>query len=309
MRIVTDHLKASVFLIADGVMPNNKAQGYFLRRLLRRSMVKIQQIKINLRLEELVDDAILIYKTTDYFKDINSQNIKLVIKEENNKFEKTLRDGLKKVGLVSAFDLFQSYGFPKEIIEELYAEKKIEFDKENFEKEKNKHQELSRTASKGMFRGGLADHSEAVTKLHTATHLLHAALRKFVGAHVQQKGSNITSERLRFDFTQNVKLTDSQKQEIEVWINQQISQDLPVTNTTSSLSEAKADEALAFFGEKYGDKVTIYTIGNEKTGIVSKEVCGGPHVARTGGLGLFKLGKEEPVSAGIRRVYAFLEPK
>ena len=309
IRIVTDHLKASVFLIADGVMPNNKAQGYFLRRLLRRSMVKIQQLKINLGLEELVDDAILIYKTTDYFKDINSQNIKLVIKEENNKFEKTLRDGLKKVGLVSAFDLFQSYGFPKEIIEELYAEKKIEFDKENFEKEKDKHQELSRTASKGMFKGGLADHSEAVTKLHTATHLLHAALRKFVGAHVQQKGSNITSERLRFDFTQNVKLTDSQKQEIEVWINQQISQDLPVTNTTSSLSEAKADGALAFFGEKYGDKVTIYTIGNEKTGIVSKEVCGGPHVARTGGLGLFKLGKEEPVSAGIRRVYAFLEPK
>lgn len=309
MRIVTDHLKASVFLIADGVIPNNKAQGYFLRRLLRRSMVKIQQLKINLGLEELVDDAILIYKTTDYFKGINSQDIKQVIKEENNKFEKTLRDGLKKVGLVSAFDLFQSYGFPKEIIEELYAEKKIEFDKGEFDKEKIRHQELSRTASKGMFKGGLANNSEAVTKLHTATHLLHAALRKLVGNHVQQRGSNITADRLRFDFTQNAKLTDSQMREIETWVNRQISEDLPVTKTTASLSDAKTNGALAFFGEKYGEKVTVYSIGNEKTGIVSKEVCGGPHVTRTGSLGLFKLGKEEPVSAGVRRVYAFLTPK
>jgi len=309
MRIVTDHLKASVFLITDGIMPNNKAQGYFLRRLLRRSMVKIQQLKISLRLEELVDDAILIYKTTDYFKNTNSQNIKQVIEEENNKFEKTLRDGLKKVGLVSAFDLFQSYGFPKEIIEELYTEQKIEFDKEMFEKEKIKHQELSRTASKGMFKGGLADHSEEVTKLHTATHLLHAALRKFVGDHVQQKGSNITAERLRFDFIHNSKLTEKEKSDMESWINQQIAKDLPVSCNSVSLIKAKKEGALAFFGEKYAEKVTVYTIGNEKTGIVSKEVCGGPHVARTGCLGLFELGKEETVSAGVRRVYAFLKPK
>ena len=160
-----------------------------------------------------------------------------------------------------------------------------------------------------MFKGGLADHSEAVTKLHTATHLLHAALRKFVGIHVQQKGSNITAERLRFDFTQNAKLADEQKQEIEIWINQQIAKDLPVSCNSVSLIKAKEEGALAFFGEKYGEKVNVYTIGNEKTGIVSKEVCGGPHVARTGVLELFKLGKEETVSAGVRRVYAFLKPK
>ncbi|MBI5356285.1 alanine--tRNA ligase [Candidatus Collierbacteria bacterium] len=309
MRIITDHLKASLFLITDGVMPNNKAQGYFLRRLLRRSMVKIQQLKINLKLEELVDDAILIYKSTDYFKNTDSRNIKRVIAEEGNKFEKTLRDGLKKVGLVSAFDLFQSYGFPKEIIEELCAEKQIMFDKEKFEKEIIKHQELSRTASKGMFKGGLADNSEEVTKLHTATHLLHAALRKFIGTHVQQKGSNINSERLRFDFIHNSKLAEKEKSVIENWINQQITKDLPVSCNAVSLQKAKEEGALAFFGEKYGEKVNVYTIGDEKTGIVSIEVCGGPHVARTGGLGIFKLGKEESVSAGIKRVYAFLKPK
>lgn len=155
----------------------------------------------------------------------------------------------------------------------------------------------------------MIDHSEAVTKLHTATHLLHTALRKFVGTNIQQKGSNITSERLRFDFTQSTRLTDKQKQDIEIWINQQIAEDLPVTRTIDSLSGAKAGGALAFFGEKYGEKVTVYTIGNEKTGIVSQEVCGGPHVTRTGVLGSFKLGKEETVSAGVRRVYAFLKPK
>ncbi len=309
MRIITDHLKASVFLITDGVMPNNKAQGYFLRRLLRRSMMKIQQLKINLKLQELVDDAILIYKSTGYFKNTDSKNIKRVIEEEGNKFEKTLRDGLKKVGLVSAFDLFQSYGFPQEIIEELYVEKNIVFDIEKFDKEKVKHQELSRTASKGMFKGGLADHSEAVTMLHTATHLLHVALRKFVGDHVQQKGSNITAERLRFDFIHNSKLTEKEKSDIENWINQQIAKDLPVSCNAVSLQKAKEEGALAFFGEKYGEKVNVYTIGDEKTGIVSKEVCGGPHVARTGVLGIIKLGTEEPVSAGIRRVYAFLKPK
>lgn len=240
-----------------------------------------------------------------------------IIDGELSKFSKSLDKGLKELNKLpqndlnetKAFNLFQTYGFPFEITAELFLQKGKKINRSKFDAIYRKHQDLSRTTAAKVFKGGLADHSEAVTELHTATHLLHAALRKFVGTHVRQKGSNITAERLRFDFTHSSKLTEKERAEIEKWINQQIFNDLPVAKSTMTLAQAQENGALAFFGEKYGGQVTVYTIGDEKTGIVSTEVCGGPHVARTGGLGLFKLGKEEAVSAGIRRVYAFLEPK
>jgi len=312
-RIIADHLKAAMFIIGAGVEPSNKDRGYILRRLIRRAALQLHLLKIPWsKAQEVIPVFHNIYSSIYPTSIYASQQI---IGTEILKFQTTLERGLrefnklKSVDAKAAFYLFQTYGFPWEMTAELAAETGNRIDKNEFEAEFKRHQELSRATSKGMFKGGLADHSEAVTKLHTATHLLHAALRRFVGIHVQQKGSNITSERLRFDFTQNAKLTDEQKQKIESWINQQIAKDLPVTETTDSLSGAKAGGALAFFGEKYAEKVTVYTIGNEKTGIVSKEVCGGPHVARIGGLGLFKLGKEESVSAGVRRAYAFLSPK
>ncbi|MBI2309766.1 alanine--tRNA ligase [Candidatus Collierbacteria bacterium] len=320
MRIIADHLKAASFLIVDDVYPFNKTRGYILRRLLRRSAVKLYALTDKTpqseMFNEIASNIIQTYQNTDYFDPIiDLPKISSVISEEINKFGKVLAKGIKmiektdSIDAKSAFDLYQSYGFPIELTAELLEQKGQKINLGEFKDEFEKHQNISRTASKGMFKGGLIDHSEAVTKLHTATHLLHTALRKFVGTNIQQKGSNITSERLRFDFTQSTRLTDKQKQDIEIWINQQIAEDLPVTRTIDSLSGAKAGGALAFFGEKYGEKVTVYTIGNEKTGIVSQEVCGGPHVTRTGVLGSFKLGKEETVSAGVRRVYAFLKPK
>ena len=312
IRIIADHIKAATFLIVDKVVPSNKTQGYILRRLLRRAAVKMHSLTGGLTpsFSSIIDRGVLFIYDGIYFdRSKVRETVFQVVDGEMNKFAKTLDEGLKKIDKLSPFDLYQTYGFPPEFTEELFRQKGRSFDKQEFEIKLKQHQELSRTASKGMFKGGLADHSEAVTKLHTTTHLLHAALRKFVGTHVQQKGSNITAQRLRFDFTHNSKLTEKEKSDIETWINQQITKDLPVTNYTASLSEAKAGGALAFFGGKYGGKVTVYTIGNEKTGIVSKEVCGGPHVARTGVLELFKLGKEETVSAGVRRVYAFLKPK
>ena len=323
IRTIADHLKAATFLIKDGVIPSNKLQGYILRRLIRRAAVKMHQLNGGLTpipaFNQICDIVIRLYSDAGiYFNHaVDREKLWPVIEEELTRFSRSLDRGLKEFNKYStdqlnelnAFDLFQSYGFPYEITAELFQQKGKSLDKNKFDRIYQEHQNLSRTTAAKVFKGGLADNSEAVTKLHTVTHLLHAALRKFAGTHVQQKGSNITSERLRFDFTQNAKLTDNQKQDMESWINQQIAKDFPVASNTNSLAEAKAEGALAFFGGKYGEKVTVYTIGNEKTGIVSKEVCGGPHVARTGVLGLFKLGKEETVSAGVRRVYAFLKPK
>jgi alanyl-tRNA synthetase len=312
-RIIADHLKAAVFIIAAGVEPSNKDRGYILRRLIRRAALQLHLLEIPW--SKAQDVIPVFHKIYSSIYPINIYNSQQTIGAEILKFQTTLERGLKEFNKLksidgkTAFCLFQSYGFPWELTAELAQEQRQTINKIDFEKEFKKHQELSRSTSAGMFKGGLADHSETVTKLHTATHLLHAALRKFVGTHVQQKGSNITQERLRFDFTHNSRLTEKERSEIEKWINQQIFSDLPVNKDTTTLVQAKENGALAFFGEKYEGKVTVYTIGNEKTGIVSKEVCGGPHVARTGDLGLFKLGKEETVSAGVRRVYAFLEPK
>jgi len=323
IRIIADHLKAATFLIKDGVTPSNKLQGYILRRLIRRAAVKMHQLNGGLTpipaFNQICDTVVRLYGDAGvYFNQaIDREKIWPVIEEELTRFSKSLDRGLKEFNKYSfdqlnelnAFNLFQSYGFPYEITEELFKQKGGKLEKEIFNQIFEEHRQLSQTTAAKVFKGGLADHSEAVTKLHTSTHLLHAALRKFVGTHVRQKGSNITAERLRFDFTHNSKLTEKEKSDMESWINQQIAKDLPVSCNSVSLIKAKEEGVLAFFGEKYGEKVNVYTIGNEKTGIVSKEVCGGPHVARTGVLELFKLGKEETVSAGVRRVYAFLKPK
>ena len=317
MRIIADHFKGAVFLIAEGLVPSNKTQGYFLRRLLRRTAVKMRQLSEKIipsaGYREIVGTVMRTYDEVGYFdltRDVD--RVSAVVDEEIGKFSKTLERGLKELRRLdhidgtSAFNLYQSYGFPLEITMELVRQQGLTVDRKEFQSEFEKHKELSRTASKGMFRGGLADHSEQVTKLHTATHLLHAALRKFLGDHVQQKGNNITVERLRFDFTHPSKLTKEERQSIEQWVNEQIRKNLSVSMKTVTFEEAKDEGALAFFGERYGNNVNVYSIGDEKTGIVSKEVCGGPHVAVTAQVGQFHLGKEEAVGAGVRRLYATL---
>jgi len=292
IRVMADHLKASVFLIQDGVLPGNKAQGYFLRRLLRRATVKMQQLKLPLEFLPIIKAVFAIYPM--YLKDFNLIN--QTIGEEISKFKKTLDAGLKMVGKISNFDLYQSYGFPKEVIKELQGDK---FDEAEFEREKTQHQNLSRTAGKGMFRGGLQDRSEITTKYHTATHLLHAALRQILGNSVSQKGSNITAERLRFDFSFDRKLSESEIEEIEKLVNQKVVENIPVERLEMQKTKALEMGALAFFPEKYPEITNVYKIGN-----FSMELCGGPHVNSTGEVGKINIFKEESAGAGVRRVYA-----
>ncbi len=310
-RIIADHLKAAMFITNAGVEPSNKDRGYILRRLIRRAALQLHLLEIPWqKAQEIIPVFGQIYSS---IYPINISTSQQTIGTEILKFQTTLQRGLKEFNKLKsidgkiAFDLFQTYGFPWEMTAELAAQTGQKIDKLEFEAEFKRHQELSRTSSKGMFKGGLADHSETVTKLHTATHLLHAALRKFLGNHVQQTGSNITADRLRFDFSHPEKITDDDRQKIEAWVNEQIEKDLPISFKQTTLEEAKNQSALAFFGDRYASQVNIYTIGNNKTGIVSMEVCGGPHVGHTGLLGRFKLGKEENIGGGKRRVYATLE--
>ncbi|MGB6839206.1 MAG: alanine--tRNA ligase [Microgenomates group bacterium] len=301
MRVIADHMRASAALISNDVLPSNKLQGYVLRRLIRRSAIKMRGL--NGKLEN---------------SDLNLSEkgeIIDVIEEEVNRFRKTLEKGLREIdrldhlGGKSAFFLYETYGFPLELTEEIAKEKGQKIDKKVFKKEFEKHKKLSRTASAEMFKGGLADASEEVTQLHTATHLLHAALRKILGKDVQQKGSNITIERLRFDFSHSQKLTENEIKKVENLVNTQIKKDLPVDFEIKSLNVALKEGALAFFGEKYDQKVKIYTIGNPKGEWFSKEVCGGPHVTRTGELGRVRIFKQDKIGSGLMRIYAKVEPK
>ena len=311
MRIIADHLRAGVFLMAGGVEPSNKAQGYVLRRLLRRTAVKMKQLSGTQITEQqflpIVQAVIDSYGETTYLTKINTKDIKDKIGVELLRFTKSLDEGLKiiqKTEVIDgkvAFNLYQTHGFPWELTEEIALEKGQKVDRKVFEEEFKKHQELSRTASAGMFKGGLADHSETVTKYHTATHLLHAALRLILGDHVQQKGSNITNERLRFDFSHPQKLTDEEIYKIEELVNRKIAENLPVTMEVMDLKTAQQSGALGFFRQKYGNQVKVYTIG-----FFSKEICGGPHVNFTGTLGRFKIIKEEAAGAGVRRIYGHL---
>lgn len=307
MRIIADHLKAATFLVVDGVRPDNKAQGYFLRRVLRRAAVKMHQLKGGLTpvpgFQAICRSVMKIYEDTSYF-DYNkdSQIVDGVIDDEMGKFAKTLDKGLKEVGKVSPFDLLQTYGFPPEITEELLKQQGEKLDWGEFERQKQAHQNLSRTSSKGMFKGGLQDQSEITTKYHTATHLLHAALRQVLGTGVQQKGSNITADRLRFDFSHPKKLNEKEIKLVEQLVNEKISENIKVERLEMDKNKALAMGALAFFPEKYPQVTSVYKIAD-----FSLELCGGPHVDSTGQMGKFKIVKEESAGAGVRRVYAKVE--
>ena len=314
IRIMADHLKAATFILGDeiGVIPSNLGQGYVLRRLIRKAIRLGKLIGIQNKFCSRIAEVIIKIYKDEYPELILNKDV--IINELNNeeeRFSKTLELGLKQFEKIAkgkeisgkdAFLLFSSYGFPFEMTEELAKENKLKINKKEFDEEFKKHQELSRTATEGIFKGGLADASYENAKLHTATHLLHAALRKIVGEKVQQKGSNITPERLRFDFSFDRKLTDEEIKKVESLVNEKIKEELSVVKKISSPEEAKAEGALAFFGHKYGDKVSVYDIKG-----FSKEICMGPHVENTKELGRFKIVKEEAVAAGVRRIKAVLE--
>ncbi len=318
MRIIADHLKAAVFLIDDGVMPSNKLQGYILRRLLRRAAVKMRQLSGKL----ISDEFTSMIRIIEAMYDKQNNLVEKIVKDELDRFNKTLEHGLKEIEKIEkidgkiAFDLYQTFGFPYEVTEELFRQKGQSIDREQFRVEFEKHRELSRSASVEMFKGGLADHSEIVTKYHTATHLLHQALRDVLGPEVFQKGSNITSERLRFDFSYDKKMTPEEIKKTEEIINKRIEEDLKVDHMIILLEEAKKMNAIGLFDEKYADKVSIYGMGpnfeldpesldkREREGYYSLEFCGGPHVEHTNVIGKIKIVKEEAISQGIRRIRA-----
>ena len=315
MRIIADHMRTAVFIISDpaGIKPSNTDQGYILRRLIRRAIrhAKKLEIDINSNWEEEIA-KIIISKYEDYYSEVKeNKNIVLeVLKNEKVKFNRTLEKGLREFEKVSskdiddktAFHLYDTFGFPIELTIELAKEKGLNVDVDGFNKRFKEHQELSRTASKGKFKGGLGGQGEKETKYHTATHLLNAALKEVVNKDIHQKGSNITEERLRFDFNCDHKLTDEEKAKVEELVNKWIKEDIPVTKEEMTKDEALKSGAECMFIEKYPDVVTVYKIGD-----FSSELCGGPHVSRTGELGTFKIKKEESSSAGVRRIKAVLE--
>lgn len=315
MRVIADHLRAATFLIADGVLPSNVEQGYVLRRLIRRAVRYARKIKIDQGFSWLVANKVISLMGQDYEELKEKKDlIKEVLDEEEKKFYQLLEKGLREVKKYPVLDgkiafwLYETYGIPLEITEEIAQEKGQVVDHQVFEKEFKKHQEISRKGGKKKFKGGLADHSPEVIKLHTATHLLQASLRLVLGSHIRQLGSNITPERLRFDFNHPRALTEKEISKIEEIVNQKIKENLPVKMKMMTLNEAQEKGALAFFGQKYGEKVKVYQIGpkNKKEKPFSFEVCGGPHVNFTGEIGGVKIVKEESAGAGKRRIYAVL---
>jgi len=307
IRIISDHIKAAVFIMSDdkGILPSNTDQGYVVRRLIRRAVRYGRQIEIkhDLWTKQVANVVIEDYKEVYPELEKNREFILNNLDEEESKFKKTLEKGLIEFEKgTDAFILFSTYGFPIEMTQELAKEKGKKVDIEKFNEQMKKHKELSRTATEGKFKSGLADDSKETKKLHTTAHLLLASLRKVLGDHVIQKGSNITAERLRFDFSHGEKLTDEQKEEVEKLVNEVIKKDLPVKCEEMSLDEAKKQEAMGVFESKYGDKVKVYSIGD-----YSQEICAGPHVERTSQLGHFKIIKEQSSSAGVRRIKAILE--
>ena len=317
-RIVAEHLRASMMVISDGGRPSNIDRGYVLRKLIRRMSRHLNKLQIDLNeLGSLIDLDIDILKEMYPELEKNRETIKQVIIEEKNKFIKTLSHGEREfekyinkakeenktvIDGQTIFKLYETYGFPPEITADLAREEGFTIDNSEFDKLFKEHQEKSRLGSEQKFKGGLAEQNEKTIAYHTATHLLHKALQIVLGEHAKQKGSNITTERLRFDFSHPEKMTKEQLQEVEDIVNEQIKRDLPVTCEEMTLEEAKAAGATGLFENKYGEKVKVYTIGD-----FSKEICGGPHVSHTGELGHFKIKKEESSSAGVRRIKAILE--
>ncbi len=321
-RIVAEHLRASMMIIQDGGLPSNVDRGYILRRLIRRMVRHLRKLQINLNeLGELIDLNIDTLKEMYPELHQNSNKIKSVIIEEKDKFEKTLERGEREFNKIvnrmknegkdtisgqDLFTLYETYGFPPEVTQDLAREAGLKVDTTEFDKLFKEHQEKSRMGSEQKFKGGLAGTGEQEVRYHTATHLLNAALKVILGKDVHQKGSNITPERMRFDFSCDHKLTDEEKKKVEDLVNKWISRGLDVKCEEMKKDDAIKSGAECMFIEKYPDIVTVYSIGNDKE-TVSKELCGGPHVKNTSELGHFKIKKEEASSAGVRRIKAILE--
>ena len=319
MRIIADHIRAIVIIAGDdvGIKPSNTDQGYILRRLIRRTIryAKKLNIDINSDWEQQLAELI-INKYSKYYGELerNRSDILETLKNEKIKFNRTLEHGLKEFEKVVknidgdtinkdiAFRLYDTFGFPIELTEELAGELGLKVNTEGFKQKFAEHQEKSRQGSTGKFKGGLASTGEMETKYHTATHLLNAALKKVLGPHVHQKGSNITAERMRFDFSHPAKMTDEEKKQTEDLVNEYIKMAIPVEKLEMKKEDALKMGAEAMFIDKYGDIVSVYKIGD-----VSLELCGGPHVKNTSELGHFKIKKEEASSAGVRRIKAILE--
>lgn len=319
MRIIADHTRTAVFILGDdnGVTPSNCDQGYVLRRLIRRAVRFGMQLKLEKgALAQLARVYIEQYKHVYSELGRNSEKIIAELNAEEEKFAKTLEQGIKEFEKVVfylekagnntisgklAFKLYDTFGFPIEITTELAAEKNMKVDEEGFKAAYAEHQQVSHAGAEQKFKGGLADHSVETARLHTATHLLHAALRKVLGAEVAQKGSNITAERLRFDFSFGRPMTDDEVAETERLVNESIKADAPIICEEQTVAEAKEDGAIGLFESKYGERVKVYTMGK-----FSKEICGGPHAERTGELGTFKITKEQSSSSGVRRIKAEL---
>lgn len=319
-RIIVDHLRAVVFMAMDGVVPSNKDQGYIMRRLIRRSLIKWRQLGMHEQLAASMVPVVISQYSTAYpdLKE-HQESIISIVSGEEQKFSRTVNEGLKmihkfaahstssKVGGDIMFQLFTSYGIPPELQPELFQEQLTgaEFDRAEFDRLFIEHQQVSRRGAGQKFKGGLANTSDRVVRMHTATHLLHEALRRVLGEHVEQRGSNITEQRLRFDFVQATKMSEKQIKDTERLVNDIIKEDLPVQREVLSKEQAIRSGARAIFGEKYGDQVSVYSIGPDEAGnYFSREFCGGPHVSHTGEIEHFQIVKEEPVSSGIRRIKA-----
>jgi alanyl-tRNA synthetase len=322
-RIITDHLRSAVFILGDeqGIVPSNTDQGYVLRRLIRRAIRHAKLVGIEKNFCSEIGKIVLDrYQETYPELKKNRQRVLEELEKEETKFKNTLENGMrllqreiesakkqrkKQLDEKTVFDLYQSFGFPLEMTQEIAVENQLSVDEKAFNQRLQEHQALSKKGAEQRFSGGLADHSEEVIRLHTATHLLNAALQRVLGKHVHQRGSNITKERLRFDFPHPQKMTPNEIQKVEEWVNHKISEGLEVKFEMLPLKEALKLGAMAEFGEKYADTVKVYSIWNPKTKeVFSRELCGGPHVKNTKEIGHFKIIKEEAVAAGIRRIKA-----
>ncbi len=317
-RIVAEHLRSSMMIISDGGKPSNIDRGYILRRLIRRMIRHLNKLQISLNeISNLIEINVEALKEMYPELEKNKETIKRVINEEKDKFVKTLSHGEKEfekeikklseqnidiIPGTTVFKLYDTYGFPPEVTKELAEENNFKLDLKEFEKLFKEHQEKSRQGAEQKFKGGLAEQTEKTIAYHTATHLLHQALRIVLGSHIKQSGSNITEERLRFDFTHPQKMTKEEIQKVEDLVNEQIQRNLDVTCEEMNYEDAKKTGAIGLFTDKYGEKVKVYTIGD-----FSKEICGGPHVTNTKGMGTFKIKKEESSSSGIRRIKAVLQ--
>jgi alanyl-tRNA synthetase len=339
MRIIADHLRTAVMIMGDDrhVAPSNLDQGYIVRRMIRRAIRHGKLIGIQDNFCSIVAEEI-IKIFSDVYPEVlrNRDFVLLEMANEESKFRNTIEQGIKEfekllegfriafektgkrieqISGKQAFKLFESYGFPLEMTSELAIENGLTVDLKGFEEAYKAHQDLSRAGAEQKFKGGLADTGEMSTKYHTATHLLHAALRKVLGTHVEQRGSNITADRLRFDFSHPEKLTEAEKQKVADLVNLAIQKDFAINCEEMSVAEAKNKGAIGIFEDKYGNRVKVYSVGDKDaepsadSGSIafSREICGGPHVERTGLLGRFRIKKEEAVSSGIRRIKAVLE--